>query len=141
MKRTEPTPSVSARLAGARSVLVVPMLKENELIGAISIYRGEVRPFTDKQLALVKNFAAQAVIAIENARLLSELRNRWRSRPRLRRCLTRHRRSPGELQPVFTSMLDNAIGICEAKYGTIICAKATRYRAAARQSHRPRPPS
>jgi GAF domain-containing protein len=120
-------------LAGARTLLAVPMLRDKELVGAISIYRQEVRPFTDKQVELVKNFAAQAVIAIENARLLNELRQRTTDLTERTADLTEALEqqtatsevlqvissSPGDLQPVFASMLEDAVRICDAKFGNI----------------------
>ena len=128
----------SAKLGGARTHIAVPMLKEDELVGAIIIYRQEVRPFTDKQIELVKNFAAQAVIAIENTRLLSELRQRTDDLSELleqqtatSEVLSVISSSPGELQPVFATMLAKAIELCEASFGAMWLVDGDGYRTAA----------
>src|SRR5262249_3793754 len=123
--------------SGARTLVVVPMLKEDELIGAFAIFRQEVRPFTDKQIELVQNFAAQAVIAIENARLLNELRESLEQQTATADVLGVISSSPGELDPVFDAMLENAVRLCDAKFGVLFLYDGNEYRTAALHSASP----
>jgi class 3 adenylate cyclase len=126
LAQRDPVASSAVALGGIRTLLGVPLLNKGEMIGAFFLSRQEVQPFTDKQIALVQNFAAQAVIAIENARLLNELRQRTtdltealEQQTAASQVLQVISRFPGDLEPVFASMLESATRVCEAGIGAI----------------------
>jgi GAF domain-containing protein len=119
IERRDPSYVAAVELGRVRSYIAVPMLKESELIGGFTLSRHDVRPFTDKQVDLVKNFAAQAVIAIENARLLNELRQSLEQQTATSEVLQVISSSPSDLEPVFATMLEKAVRICDARYGSL----------------------
>ncbi len=121
----------AVELGGLRTVLMVPMVADEKAIGIIVIYRSVVRPFSDRQIALVENFATQAVIAIENTRLLNELRRSLEQQTATSQVLSVISSSPGELEPVFQVMLANAVRICDANFGALYIAEGSKYRIAA----------
>src|SRR5262249_3682520 len=125
---SDPRAAALIRLAGYRTLLCVPMVKEDEPIGAINIYRQAVRPFNDKQIELVSNFAKQAVIAIENTRLLNELRESLQQQTATADVLRVISSSPGELGPVFQETLQNATRICEASFGSMALREGDGFR-------------
>jgi transcriptional regulator with GAF, ATPase, and Fis domain len=134
----DPLRVATVELAGARTLLAVPVLKEDELIGAVVIYRREVRPFAERQIELVRNFASQAVIAIENTRLFDELRQRTadlseslHQQTATSEVLRVISNSPGELAPVFEAILANATRLCEANFGMLWMCEGDGFRCAA----------
>jgi GAF domain-containing protein len=134
-KQPDSSGTMIIELGGARTFLGVPMLKEGQLVGALGIYRREIRPFTDKQIELVSNFARQAVIAIENARLLKELRQRTddlsealEQQTATSEVLEVISSSAGALEHVFNRMLENATRVCNAKFGTMVLREEGAFR-------------